>query len=462
MAAKSNPSAERRTVPVERLRAAVTGSLLTPGDDGYERARTVYHGGMDQRPAVIVRPATVDDVVAVVTVARESGLPLAVKGGGHSHFCLTEGGVLLDLSSLRGLEIDVSSRTAWAEGGLTAGEYTRRAHEHGLASGFGDTGSVSVGGITLGGGIGYLVRKHGLTIDNLLAAEVVTADGAVRRVDAEHEPDLFWAIRGGGGNFGVVTRLRLRLHQVGTVYGGLLVLPATAGTISGFVELAGDAPEELTCIANVLPAPPLPFLPEEWHGRPVVLAMMVHAGEGPGAEQALAPFRALDTPIADLVGPMPYPDVYPPDDDWHPTAAARNLFTDSLDQADAALIVERISASTAEIAAVQIRVLGGAVDRLSNEASAFAHRDRAIMLNIAAIYSDPGQAGTHTRWSDELTAALQKGGPGVYVNFLADDSEARIREAYPKHTWERLRAVKRRYDPANLFRINSNIPPADD
>ena len=462
MAAKSGPRTERRIVPIAQLRAAVTGVLLMPGDDGYEKARTVYQGGMDQRPAVIVQPANVDDVVAVVVLARESEVPLAVKGGGHSHFCLTEGGILLDLSSLRGLEIDVKSRTAWAGGGLTAGEYTRQAHEHGLATGFGDTGSVGIGGITIGGGIGYLVRKHGLTIDNLMAAEVVTADGAVRCVDAEHEPDLFWAIRGGGGNFGVVTRLQLRLHEVGTVYGGLLVLPATAETISGFVELAQDAPEELTSIANVFPSPPLPFVPVEWHGKPVALATMLYAGDGPAAEAALAPFRALDTPIADLVGPMPYPDVYPPDDDWHPTAAARNLFTDSIDKADAALIVERISASTAEIAAVQIRVLGGAVDRLPNEASAFAHRNRRIMLNIAAIYSDPDEAEVHTRWSDELTAELQKGGPGVYVNFLADDSEARIREAYPDHTWERLRTIKRRYDPTNLFRINSNVPPADD
>ncbi|WP_225800923.1 FAD-binding oxidoreductase [Streptomyces sp. NK15101] len=452
---------ERDAVPLAQVRALVSGRVLAPGDADYEQARTVYLGGMDQRPAAIVQPADADDVARVVVFARDNGLALTVKGGGHSVFCLSDG-LVLDTSSLRGLEIDVEARTAWAGAGLNAGEYTLAAAEHGLVTGFGDTGSVGLGGITVGGGIGYLVRKYGLTIDDLLAAEIVTADGALRRVDADNEPELFWAIRGGGGNFGVVTRLKFRLHELPTVTGGLLLLPATPEVVAGFVEAAEAAPEELSTIANVMPSPPMPFVPEHLHGTPIVLAILVYAGEGEEAEKALAPFRSLAAPIADMMQAMPYPGVYPPEEEgFHPVAAARSLLTDTFGLDDAKLVLERVAASSAAMPAVQIRVLGGAMARVPADATAFAHRDRRILVNVAAMYTDPVEAELHTRWADELTAALQKGVPGVYVNFLADDAEARIREAYPEATWERLRAVKRTYDPTNVFRVNSNIPPAD-
>jgi FAD/FMN-containing dehydrogenase len=463
MVEKTDTVIQRGTVPIAQLRARVNGQVLVPGDAGYDEARTVYLGGMDQRPAVIVQPADAADVAQVVLAARDSEVPLAIKSGGHSMFSLCDGGIVLDLSSMRDLQIDPEARTAWAEPGLTAGAFTTAAAGHGLVTGFGDTGSVGLGGITVGGGIGYLVRKYGLTIDDLLAAEVVTADGELRRVDAEHEPDLFWAIRGGGGNFGVVTRMQFRMHELGTVLGGLLVLPATPEVIAGFVEQAQRAPEELSSIVNILPAPPMPFVPHELHGTPIVMAMLVYAGEGEAAERAIAPFRALDTPIADMIAPMPYPGVYPPEEeDYHPVAAARNLFVDTIDTEVAVMIVERIRASTATMAAVQVRVLGGAMARVSAEATAFAHRDRGVMINIAAIYENPDEAEEHTRWADEFTAKLQKGVPGVYVNFLADDSKARIHEAYPERTWARLRAIKRTYDPTNVFRVNSNILPAAD
>ncbi|GBQ03560.1 FAD-binding protein [Streptomyces spongiicola] len=459
----TNTGIERGTVPVARLRALVSGRVLVPGDADYEEARTVYLGGMDQRPAVIVQPADAGDVARVVALAREDELPLAVKGGGHSMFCLNDGGIVLDTSSLRDLDIDPETRTAWAGAGLNAGEYSKAAAEHGLVTGFGDTGSVGIGGITVGGGIGYLVRKYGLTVDDVLAAEVVTADGRLLQVDAEHEPDLFWAIRGGGGNFGVVTRLNFRLHELGTVTGGLLLLPATPEVVAGFVEAAENAPEELSTIANVMPSPPMPFVPEELHGTPIVLAILVYAGEGEAAEAALAPFRGLAAPIADMIQAMPFPGVYPPEEEgFHPVAAARSLFTDSFGVDDAKLVLEQIASSSAAMPAVQLRVLGGAMARVPADATAFAHRDRKILINVAAMYQEPEEAELHTRWADELTAALQKGVPGVYVNFLAEDSEARIREAYPAGTWERLRAVKRAYDPTNLFRRNSNIPPADE
>lgn len=251
-------------ISIPELRAAVKGRVLTPEDAGYDEARAVFYGGFDRRPAAIVKVADGADVSRVVLLARESGVELAVRAGGHSGagYGVSDGGIVIDLRDLKALDIDVENRTAWAGGGLTAGEYTAEAGKHGLATGFGDTGTVGIGGITLGGGVGFLVRKYGLTIDDLLAAEVVTADGQLLHVDDEHHPDLFWAIRGGGGNFGVVTRFKFRLHPVDQVVGGMLILPATPEVISGFVAAADAAPEELSTIANVMSAPPMPFLPD--------------------------------------------------------------------------------------------------------------------------------------------------------------------------------------------------------
>src|SRR5215211_650975 len=278
--------------------------------------RAVFYGGIDRRPALIVRVADATDVSRVVALARESGLELAVRSGGHSvaGHSVSDGGIVLDLSEMKNLEIDLQRRTAWAQTGLTAGEYTAAAGAHGLATGFGDTGSVGIGGITLGGGVGYLVRKHGLTIDDVLAAEIVTADGGLLRVDAETHPDLFWAIRGGGGNFGVVTRIQYRLHEVDEIVGGMLVLPATPEVISSFVEEAEAAPEELSTIANVMPAPPMPFLPAEVHGQLIIMAMVCYAGPTDAGERAIAPFRALATPVADMVKSMRSPEIYPPEE----------------------------------------------------------------------------------------------------------------------------------------------------
>ena len=329
------------TISIPRARDIVEGEVIAPSDDAYDAARTVFMGDVDRRPAMIVRPADADDVARVVSLARESGLELAVRSGGHSGagHSVSDGGIVLDLSSLKKLEIDAEGRTAWAETGLTAGEYTLAAGKHGLATGFGDTGSVGIGGITLGGGVGYFARKHGLTIDDLLAADVVTADGRLLRADPETHPDLFWAIRGGGGNFGVATRLQFRLHPVGTVTGGMLVLPATPELIHAFIAEAEAAPDELSTIANVMPAPPMPFVPEEQHGQLVILAMLVHAGSVDAGERAVAPFRALAPPIADMVRPMPYPEIYPPDEgDFHPTAVAHTMFIDAVDRETAETI----------------------------------------------------------------------------------------------------------------------------
>ena len=452
------------SLSIPKLREEFSGPVIAPGDPEYDRARTVFYGGVDRRPAVIIKVANAGEVARVIHLARQTGLELAVRSGGHSSVghSVTDGGIVLDLSNMKDLQIDAESRTAWAESGLTAGEFTTAAAAHRLAVGFGDTGSVGIGGITLGGGVGFLVRKYGLTIDSLLAAEVVTAEGQILHVDAESHPDLFWAIRGGGGNFGVVTRFNFQLHPVDEVLGGMLFLPATPEIIASYISEAEAAPEELSTIANVMFAPPMPFIPEEAHGKLIIMAFMVYAGDGEAGERALAPFRALATPLADMVRQISYPEMYPPEEgaeEYHPVAASRTMFVDQIDRSVAELIVDRLQASTAAMKVAQLRVLGGAMARVPVETTAFAHRASRIMVNLAALYNQPGEKPVHESWVADFARELEQGDSGAYVNFLGDEGEARIRAAYPGSTWDRLISIKARYDPDNLFRLNQNIAP---
>jgi FAD/FMN-containing dehydrogenase len=453
------------TTVVDRLRSDLDGRVITPDDAEYDEARRVVAGDVDRRPAAIARVANAEDVRRVVLIARDSGMELAVRCGGHSAagHGVVDDGIVCDLREMKGLEVDVAGRTAWAETGLTAGEYSVATAAHGLATGFGDTASVGIGGITLGGGIGYLVRKHGLTIDSLLAADLVTADGELLRVDANNHPDLFWAIRGGGGNFGVATRFQYRLHEVGTIVGGMLFLPATAETVAGFIAAAEAAPEELSTIANVMPAPPMPFLAEEHHGQLVIFALMAYAGDVEAGQRAMEPFRALATPVADLLKPMPYPEIYPPDEgggDYHPTAVAVTMFVDAIDHEVAETIMAHLNASDAAMRVAQLRVLGGAMARVPSDATAFAHRSRRILVNLAAFYEGEEDRVVRQAWLDSFAAALRSDEDAAYVNFVGDEGEARVRAAYPGATWDRLAAIKRRYDPTNFFHLNENVPPS--
>jgi FAD/FMN-containing dehydrogenase len=454
----------QKRLDVDALRDRFSGRLIGPDDPDYDQLRTVVAGGIDRHPAVIVRVSDANDVAQAIALAREQGLELAVRSGGHSGpgFGTTEGGLVIDVRDLKALEIDPETRTAWAGSGLTAGEYSTAAAEHGLATGFGDTGSVGLGGLITGGGVGYLSRKYGLTIDNLLAAEVVTADGQVLQVDAERHPDLFWAIRGGGGNFGVVTRFKLRLHPVDGIVGGMLILPATAETVAGFIEAAEHAPEELTTIANVMNAPPMPFLPDEVHGQVVIMGMLAYTGDRDSGLRAMEPFRALAEPLADQLRPMAYPEMFPPEpeEEYHPLAVARTMFVNRIGPADAEVIVERLNASDATLRAVQLRVLGGAVNRVPVEATAYAHRSSRIMVNVAAFYEGEQDRAAREAWVNDVVARLDQGDPAAYVNFLVDEGQERIRAAYPGAAWDRLVEVKRRYDPENVFRLNQNVPPA--
>ena len=386
-----NPSATG-AIPADLIRRELQGQVFTSEDPGYDEARTVFFGLFDRYPALIAQVADGDDVATLVKLGREHGVELAVRSGGHSAagHSMPDGAVVIDCQAMKAIEIDLESQTAWAESGVTAGEYTVAAGAHGLVTGFGDTASVGIGGITLGGGVGFLVRKHGLTIDDLLGAEVVTAEGELLEVDADNHPDLFWAIRGGGGNFGVVTRFRYRLHELPEIVGGMLFLPATTEVVSGFLAAAEAADEELSTILNVLTAPPMPFLPEEAVGQPIVMAYLTYAGEAEAGNKAIAPFRALAEPILDMVRPMTYSEMYmPEEEEMHPVAAGRTTFIDEISALTIERILAEIASSPAMMAACQLRVLGGAMAQVPVEATAFGHRRRKLMATAAAMFDGP-------------------------------------------------------------------------
>jgi FAD/FMN-containing dehydrogenase len=452
-------------ISISKLRASLKGEVIGPEDPRYDHMRRVFFTGFDRRPEVIVRVADASDVARVVTMAQQSGAELAVRSGGHSRAgdSTSEGGIVLDLSAMNLLEIDADGRAAWAQTGINAGEYTRATGERGLAIGLGDTASVGLGGITLAGGMGFLVRKHGLTIDNMLAAEVVTADGQLLKVDEHAHPDLFWALRGGGGNFGVVTRIRLRLHDIDRVLGGMLVLPASADVVAGLVAAADAAPEDLSVMAKVMKAPPAPFIPREHHGKPVVMARMVYAGEPAGGEKAVAPIRNLATPLADMVRPIRYPEMYAGAEAPGPAfSLGTNLLVDELSAGGAETILAHLETATAAISTVEVRVLGGAMASVPDGATAFGHRRAKLMVNIAAMDKRVEERARreHETWAAALAEALSGGVTApAYVGFIGEEGEDGVRRAYPPATLKRLVHVKRRYDPDNLFHLNLNVVP---
>jgi FAD/FMN-containing dehydrogenase len=454
-------SEHAQDIPTAELRSQLDGELITPNDSSYDEARHVFFKGIDRRPLAVARVAGAADVARVVTAARETGLDLAVRSGGHNRagHGTSEGGLVIDLSAMNAVEIDHDGESAWVETGATAAQYTNATAERGRVTGFGDTGSVGVGGITLAGGIGFLVRRNGMTIDDLLAAEVVTSDGEVVEASEVSEPDLFWAIRGGESNFGIATRFRFRLHEISEIVGGMMILPGTPETINGFLEAADSAPEELSTIANVTLAPPMPFVPEEAHGKPVIMGLFAYTGPVDQGDSVIAPFRALAEPFVDMVRPMRYPELYEGPEAEAAFMTGTNFFADSLGPAEA--ILEQLPQSTAPMKAVQLRVLGGAMARTANDATAFGHRDRPLFVNVVSMYVDAADEQAHAAWTKGLAESLgKKDGAGGYVAFMGEEDEETIRAAYPNGAWERLRELKRRYDPDNLFHLNHNIPPA--
>jgi FAD/FMN-containing dehydrogenase len=436
-----------------------SGKVFKPGDAGYEEARQVFYGGIDSHPSAIIQVKNTQEIVKVIKIAQENQLTMAVRSGGHStagHSTVNQG-IVLDLRLMKGIKLNEEDKTVWAESGLTARELSQEMDKHNLAIGFGDTGSVGVGGITLNGGVGFLVRKFGLAIDNLLGAEIVTANGEILLVDENNHPDLFWAIRGGGGNFGVVSKFKFKLHPLSEVTGGMLILPANEKTVAEVMKKCEAAPDELSVIANVMPCPPMPFVSKKHHGKLVIFALGMYAGSGEAAELAIKPLREIAVPLGDTIKVMRYPEIFMPDDpNYHPTAAALTMFMHEVDEEVAKVMLKKLEESDAKMRVVQLRVLGGAMAKVSNEATAFAHRQSKIMVNIAAFYGEADKA-ERERWVSEMGRSLNQGDNGAYVGFLGNESRERVQAAYPNGAWEKLQQIKQKYDPSNFFRLNQNI-----
>ncbi|HKG24745.1 MAG TPA: FAD-binding oxidoreductase, partial [Thermomicrobiales bacterium] len=413
----------------------MAGQLITSDDVGYDAARTTLYT-KERRPLAVVRAANAQDVAATVDFARESGLPLSVRSGGHSlaQLSVIDRAIVVDLSAMKRVRVDPQKQIAHVQAGATSGDLAGPAHEHDLALSTGDTASVGMGGLTTGGGIGFMVRKYGLAIDNLLSAQVVTADGEIVTASEKEHSDLFWAIRGGGGNFGIVTEFVYRLAPVGQILGGVLALPATREVIRGYLEYSTSAPDDLTTIANLMYAPPAPFVPQEHVGKLVLGILVTWTGSADEGERALAPLRALATPLVDTIGPIPYPAIYRYTD--HQSlphlASIRMMFARSLsdDAIDATLSAMEHASSPFSL--IQFRGLGGAMGRVSPDATAFAHRDQRYYVAIIGLWLDPTEdAAVHTNWTESLWETIRPEGSGVYVNFLENEGEDRIREAYP-------------------------------
>ena len=439
-----------------------------PSDQAYEDARRVWNASVDRYPAVIARCSGLVDVVRAVRFARERDLVVAVRGGGHNvtGYGTCDGGLVIDLSPMRGVSIDLAQRTIRVEAGATWGDVDHETQAFGLATTGGLVSTTGIAGYTLGGGFGWLMRKHGLACDNLLAAELVTAGGRVLRASTDENEDLFWGLRGGGGNFGIVTAFEFRLHPVGPwVIAGAIFFPGeSAGDLLRFYrDWVQEAPDELTTAVNLAIAAPGPMLPEEIHGRRMAIVSGCYAGDLQDGAKAFRRLKEFGTPIADLIGPMRYTGMQSlVDAQW--TVGSHNYFKScSLpgldDRAIETLLRAHEQMASAE-ARIQLYHFGGAVARAPRDVTAFGQRDAGFLLNAAARWTDPAESDIHIGWARELHAAMAPFATGgVYVNFLGDEGHERIKAAYGERTYGRLVDLKRSYDPTNFFRLNQNIPP---
>jgi FAD/FMN-containing dehydrogenase len=455
-------------VDTTALRTSFRGALLHPGEEGYEEARRVWNGAIDRHPALIARCAGADDVVEAMRFARERELPVTVRGGGHAvaGHAVCDGGLMIDLSLMKAVEVDPEARTARAAGGLLWRELDAATQQHGLATTGGIISHTGIGGLTLGGGFGHLMRRHGLTVDNLLAVELVTADGERLRVDAASEPELFWGLRGGGGNFGVATAFEYRLHPVGPlVLGGPMFwgLDDAPAVLRVLRELAPAAPDELGISISIMPAPPMPFLAPEQFGKPVIGLVLAWMGDFAAGERAIAPLREVGRPLADVVRPVPYLALQSMLDGGAPHGRhyywkAHRL--PALSDATIDVFCERASAFTSPFAQINGWAVGGAVSRVDPDATAVGERETGFELSFAVGWppSDP-DGERHRAWSRAGSEALRGESAGIYANFISDEGSAGVEAAYGARL-ARLTAVKDRYDPDNVFRHNGNIPPS--
>ncbi|WP_439939327.1 FAD-binding oxidoreductase [Nocardia sp. N13] len=455
------------SIDLDSLRADTRGTVTGPTDPGYDDARAVRNGMIDKRPEVVVRPANAGDVMTAVRFAADHGLSVAVRGGAHSvpGFGTADAAVVVDLSAMRDVRVDPVTRTARVAGGATWGDLNAATYPFGLATTGGIISTTGVGGLTLGGGIGYLARGLGLSLDNLVAADVVTADGTFHVASEKDDADLFWAIRGGGGNFGVVTSFEFRLSPVKDVYGGPIFfeLDRAGDLFRLYREFIADAPEQFGGFPAYQIAPPLPFIPEERHGTTLALMVACWAGDLDKGEQVLKPFRDLAPSVAEMVGPMPYPALNSAFDDLYPVGLRHywkaSFATELTDEAIAAH-VEHGSKVPAMTSTMHIYPINGACNDVAPDATAFAYRDASFATVIAGMWPDAADDERNTAWvRDYYEAIAPHSEEGGYINFMAGDDQDRIRANY-KGNYDRLQQVKAKYDPGNLFRHNQNITPA--
>jgi len=454
---------------LDGLRGALRGAVCLPGDAGYDEARTIWNAMIDRRPAAIVRAAGASDVMQTVKLAAQHGLLLAVRGGGHNIAgnAVCEGGLMLDLSPMKSVRVHVAARTARVEPGAKLADLDKETQAFGLATPVGINSTTGVAGLTLGGGFGWLSRKLGLTVDNLISADVVTAKGELLRASASENPDLFWAIRGGGGNFGVVTSFELKLHPVGPqVLAGLVVHPFSQAkeVLAAYRNAVAQAPDEMCCWVVMRKAPPLPFLPPEVHGTEVLVLAMCHAGDLASAEKAAAPLRAIGKPIADVVGPSPFAGWQQAFDPLL-TPGERNYWKShdflKLDDGLMDVLIDAVRKVPTPHCEIFIGHLGGAVNRVAADATAYPHRNIEFVMNVHTRWSTPSEDEKCIAWARQLYEATSKFATGgVYVNFMPEDEAQRVKTGAYGPNYERLAKIKGKYDPSNLFRMNQNVPPA--
>ncbi|HVA32716.1 MAG TPA: FAD-binding oxidoreductase [Candidatus Baltobacteraceae bacterium] len=451
------------------LRALLDRRLIEPHQETYDEARRVWNGMIDRRPALIVRCHGASDVLAALRFARENGLPVAVRGGGHNVAgnAVCDDGIVVDLSPMQGVRVDPQARTARAEGGVTWGRFDRETQAFGLATTGGLISTTGIGGFTLGGGIGWLVRKYGLTCDNLLSADVIALDGSFVKASATENADLFWALRGGGGNFGVATSFEYRLHPVGPIIlGGVTFYTADKApkVLHFFREYVERAPDELTSIVVFVTAPPAPFIPAHLHGAPLVGIAVCYAGPIEQGQSVVAPLKSFEPPDVDLIGPMPYIALQgmldamaaPGLQNYWKSETIGPLTDDAI-----VVLIAKGAGMPSPMTHIDVHHMGGAVAKIDADATAFNQRNARFIVNIVSTWTDAGQNNAQIEWTRGVWEALRPFSTGgAYLNFLGDEGEDRVRAAYGEAKYQRLAAIKRRYDPTNALRFNQNIKPA--
>jgi FAD/FMN-containing dehydrogenase len=453
---------------IQDLKSRLRGELLRPGADGYDIARQVRNGIFDRSPALIARCAGVADVIAAVNFGRAHSLLTAVRAGGHSAagYGTCDGGLLIDLSGMRGIRVDPVRQTARVQGGALWHDLDHETAAFGLAVTGGQISSTGVAGLTLGGGLGWLMRHFGLTVDNLLSVDLVTADGRLLTASSTDHPDLFWGLRGGGGNFGIATELEFRLHPVSTVWAGMVIHPndRAADVLRFYQDYSSAAPDELTVMVLLLwPAPAVPSLAAELHGKPAIALAVCYSGSLAEGERVLQPLRAFGSPLSDLIRPMPYAAFQTMFDEGSRLGFKQHARSDFLQDltADAIeTIVAQAAKAPSRLSRMLFTNMRGAVSRAGPDETAFSHRDAPHVVEIISKWVGDADPAPAVEWVEESWTALQPFATGgAYVNFLGDEGEARVRAAYSPRTYERLVALKNQYDPTNFFRINQNVRP---